>query len=102
MSERQHFMARLIGPRPTWPHDMTEDEREVMSKHFDYLSGQLAEGRVLLAGPCMEDPPVGLVLVAAADESEARELLTGDPAVVAGLLRVTLAPMRVSLWAGAS
>jgi hypothetical protein len=30
---KQHYFFKLIPPRPTFPHDMTDDERRLMDEH---------------------------------------------------------------------
>lgn len=100
MSEPRHFLGKLVGTRPSWPHDMTDAERAVMSEHFTHLSKLLDEGKVLLAGPCFEDPPFGLVILATRDADEARALMVADPSVQAGLHTVVVTELRLSLWAG--
>lgn len=102
MSELRHFLGRLVGTRPTWPHDMSEDEQAVMGRHFEYLARLVEEGTVLVAGPVFAERPYGLVLIAAADEAAARAVLQADPSVTAGLHTVAMTEMKLSLWAGAS
>lgn len=95
-----HFVGKLIGLRPTWPDDMTDAEGEVMAEHFAYLKSKVATGEVLMAGPCFEDPPVGLVVLACADQAAAEALLAADPSVTGGLHRAEVVPFRLSLYAG--
>jgi hypothetical protein len=54
------FHCRLIPPRPDFAFTMTEEERELMGRHADYLRGKLREGTMILAGP-VADPgrPLG-------------------------------------------
>ena len=92
-----HFVCRLVPPRPSFPFDMTEQEREVMGAHFEYLRAKGAEAGsgIVLYGP-VADPEgaYGLMIVEAAD-ADAVEAVTGpDPAVRAGIgLSYEILPM---------
>ena len=41
------FHCRLIPPRPDFAFTMTEEERELMGRHADYLRDRLAEGTMV-------------------------------------------------------
>ena len=81
-----HFLCRLIGPRPSFPADMSKAEAEVMQKHAAYWRELLAQGKAIAFGP-VADPkgPWGLGLVAVRDEQELRELQARDPALALGM-----------------
>jgi hypothetical protein len=57
-----HWLCIIRPPRPTFMQDMTEDERAVMSAHFEYLEGLLEEGKLVLAGPSLDYPFRGSLL----------------------------------------
>ncbi len=46
-----YFLSKLIPPRPTFPLDMSEQERAVMLAHQDYWLPQVNAGLVLVMGP---------------------------------------------------
>jgi uncharacterized protein YndB with AHSA1/START domain/uncharacterized protein YciI len=82
--EERHFLLRLVAPRPTFPMDMTSEERELMTRHGAYLATRLAEGRVLAFGPVMDPQGAwGMALVRAPDEAAARAITVEDPVIVA-------------------
>jgi uncharacterized protein len=89
----------LRPPRQTFAEDLTEDEAAIMSEHFHYLQGLLAEGRLVLAGPAL-GPVFGVCVFEAEDEEAARRVAEADPAVASGLQKVVLSPFRVSLLRG--
>jgi len=91
-----HFLAIYRPPRPTFGSDATEEEERVVGEHFQYLKRLLAEGKLLIAGPC-EDASMGLAVFEARDEAEARNILALDPAVTGGVFRGEIKPYRVSL-----
>jgi uncharacterized protein YciI len=91
-----HFLALYRPPRPTFGSDATEEEGRVIGEHFQYLKRLLAEGKLLIAGPC-EDASMGLAVFEARDEAEARGIFAADPAVIAGVFRGEVKAYRVSL-----
>jgi uncharacterized protein YndB with AHSA1/START domain len=76
------FLLRLIAPRPTFPFDMTADEREMMGAHAAYWREQLAAGTVVVFGP-VADPtgPWGLGIVRVDDDASVERFERGDPAI---------------------
>ena len=50
-----YFLAKLIPPRPTFPLDMSEQERAAMRAHGDYWLPHLNAGLVIAMGP-VADP----------------------------------------------
>ena len=47
---KRYFMSKLLPPRPSFPFDMSEAEREVMQRHVAYWTGLLEQGRAILFG----------------------------------------------------
>lgn len=76
----------------------TPDETEILERHTEYLTELARRGVVELGGRTQNSDPTafGLVIFHAIDESAAQELMRGDPAVSAGLMRATLYPYRVA------
>jgi len=64
---------------------MTDEERELMSRHADYLRAKLCAGTMILAGP-VADPagPWGLLILRAGSEAEAKAVTDGDPVAKSG------------------
>lgn len=79
------FLVRLIGPRPTFPFDMTEAERAVMGRHFAHCQALVDEGAGIAFGPVL-DPggPWGLGLIEAEDEAALDAILARDPVIAEG------------------
>ena len=98
MTESQHFLVRLLGPRPGFPENMTAEEAAIMAEHFEHLKALTARKRILAAGPCFH-PTFGLEIVTAASEAEAAAQVAEDPAVRRGVLSFELQPMHLSLMA---
>ena len=86
-------------PREYFIETMTEEEAEIMSKHFLYLKQKLREGKLIIAGP-VKSGDFGLSIVETETEEEAREIINNDPAVSSGIMTPTMYPYRVSLLRG--
>jgi len=93
---KQHYFFKLIPPRPTFPHDITDEETRLMEEHSRYFEEQFAAGIILLYGRVMApDGAFGLAVLEVESEAEARRFGEGDPSVRAGLNRFEIYPMRV-------
>lgn len=81
----QSFLARA-----------TQDERNVFEQHGEWLEARYAEGRVRFAGRCY-DGPLGLIVLDAENEEEARRLMEQDPSVRHGVQSAELYPFKTFL-----
>jgi uncharacterized protein len=87
----------LIHPlREGFFQQSTPAEDNTMAEHFEYLKKASAVGKVLLAGPCLDDT-FGLVVFRAENEVDAQTFMLNDPSVKANVMMAELHPMRVSL-----
>ncbi len=77
----------------------TPNEDQVMDAHYEYLKHGTMEGKVLLAGPCL-DETFGVVVIQAESEAAAREFMLNDPAVGSNVMMAELHPMKISLMKG--
>ena len=50
---KHHYFFKLIPPRPTFPYDMTDEERRLMDEHGRYFQEHFDAGRLLLYGPVL-------------------------------------------------
>jgi len=77
----EHFLYRLIPPRPTFPADATDAENRIMVEHFGYWNGLIAERKVVAYGPVM-DPrgTYGIAVLEVPDAAAAQVIADGDPA----------------------
>ena len=93
-----HFFLKMTPPRPTFADDMSPAEQEAMGAHAAYLTELTEKGIGFAFGPVFDPDGVwGMGIVEAADEAEARFLIHNDPAVVAGVGRYEVFPMRLSI-----
>lgn len=89
-----YFFNKLIGPRPTFPMDITPEEGEVMKAHAAYWREWMDQGKVVVYGPVMDPNGVfGCGVVVVESEAELLEMLAADPVVRAGLGRYEHWPM---------
>ncbi|WP_430787527.1 YciI family protein [Virgibacillus flavescens] len=75
---------------------MTEEENQIMERHFQYLQELQAEKKLILAGPCL-DGAFGIVIFLSESLDTARAIMEKDPSVLAGLMNAEVHPYRVSL-----
>jgi uncharacterized protein YciI len=95
--KKQHFYLKLIGPRPTFPQDMSELERTLMQQHAVYTQKYFDAGRILIYGPVLAaSGAFGMAVFEVESESEVRAILENDPSVLAGMNTFELYPMRVA------
>jgi uncharacterized protein YciI len=81
-----YFLFKLSSPRPTFPQDMTEAERQLMQKHGAYWTALAQEGMVVVFGPVIDPRGVwGVGIVEVEDESAARSLADKDPVTISNL-----------------
>jgi uncharacterized protein YciI len=103
MSEAQeprYFVNRLLGPRPTFPMDITPEEKAMMGEHAVYWRGLMAQGRVVVFGPVLDPKGVwGMGVIKAADDAEVQAMNAADPVIIAnqGFRYETLAMMTAVL-----
>jgi len=94
---KQHYFFKLIPPRPTFPHDMNDNESRLMEEHGRYFREHFEARSVLLYGPVMATGGAfGLGVLEMDSEAAARKFGEGDPSVKAGLNKFEIHPMRVS------
>ena len=71
-------------------------ETSVMEEHFQYLKRATEAGRVILAGPCLDDT-FGIVIMHAEDDSIANAFMFNDPAIKENVMMAEIHPLRISL-----
>lgn len=99
-----HFLYRIQPTRLAMLADgPTEEEARIVGNHFAYLQRLVAEGIVLMAGRTLttDEQSFGIVVFVAVSPEAAAEVVQGDPAVQAGVMRAELFPYRVALWSQA-
>ncbi len=88
------FVFRLQAPRPDFAVDMTDQEREVMTRHAAYWQPLIDSGQMVVFGPVLDDTgSFGLGVVEADDEEVLREFAAGDPVVTSEIARIEMGRM---------
>jgi uncharacterized protein len=88
------FVFRLINPRPTFAHDMSDEERDIMARHAAHWKPYLDSGQMVAFGPIVDGTGSwGLGVVDAEDEEELRSHAGKDPVVTTGTGRIELGKM---------
>jgi uncharacterized protein YciI len=94
---REQFIIRLKPAQPG--KEISDEEKEKIARHFDYLKGLLSEGTLLLAGMATDDYE-GIMVIQARNRLDAERIMASDPAVGGNVFLADLHPFRVSLRAG--
>lgn len=93
-SDKEHFVFKLIPPRPTFAQDMTVEERNIMKEHSVYWREMADKGIALVFGPVLDPKGAyGLGIIEVEDEDQVQGLAAGDPAVKSGIVRVEIYQM---------
>jgi uncharacterized protein YciI len=88
----------LIHPiRDGFFEQPTPYEAAVMEEQFQYLKHVTESGRIVLAGPCLDDT-FGIVVFHAADDAAAQAFMFGDPSIKKNVMMAELHPMRISIY----
>ena len=99
--ERKQFVYVLkLTPRLLDEKNWTEQDRQIVGRHFRRLQQLHKEGRVILAGRTLNDSDpsqFGVVVFEAASEEEARKVMESDDAVREKIMTAQLFPFRVAL-----
>ena len=92
--EPLHQFVVLLKRGPNWIPGKSASEQPLQN-HGKYLKDLMDKGSLQFAGPFLDDSG-GLVLLNAANESEARRIATHDPGVVAGILEPDIRPFEIA------
>jgi uncharacterized protein YciI len=99
MTSKNHFLLRLVPPRPSFGADMTEAEGAVMAEHAAYWSGHMDRGAVVAFGPVVEPTGFwGLAVLETESHEAAERLAADDPAITSGTMeRFEIHPMPMAV-----
>ena len=89
-----HFLYKLIPPRPTFDRDMSETEQAIMGRHVRYWQDLTERGTAIVFGS-VSDPAGawGLAVVEAETTEQVHALGDADPAVTSRLAHFEVFPM---------
>ena len=88
------FVFRLKAPRPTFALDMSDEEREIMTRHAAHWQTWVESGQMVIFGPVLDGSGSwGLGVVEADDEEEVRAFAARDPVVTTGTATIEVGKM---------
>ena len=86
----------IYRPGPAWLVGKSILEQP-LKEHGKYMLSLYIKGSMKLAGPLTDDAG-GAVLLAVADESEAKTIVAEDPAVKSGIFTYEMHPWKLQPW----
>lgn len=96
MSETLNFVYVLRLVKPESLGRMSSHDETIVDEHFEYLKKALTEGKLTLAGRCL-DGEFGVVIFRAESERDAKDFMKNDPAVKKGIMTAELHSFRLAL-----
>ena len=94
MNPQMDFISLLRPKRPDFNTTMTQEERDAMREHREYIKHLFEQGKIVMSGEA-HDGTVGIVLYRVDSAEEARRYFYNDPAVIAGIGYPDLYPFQV-------
>jgi uncharacterized protein YciI len=85
------------APGPAWVQGTSFQDQPGIGDHLTTLQGWVAQGRLVLAGPFLDQGAGGMAVVRFDDVEDARAAAKADPAVGAGLLTAHVRPWHLGL-----
>ena len=93
MPEMTTYYFGMLMRGPKWSPEGTPERLELHKQHLAHMAKMHKEGRLLIAGPLLDEGTIrGLVVYKAASIEEARAFAEADPAVQAGRLKIEMHP----------
>jgi uncharacterized protein YciI len=97
--ERETLYFGFLIRGPNRGQDATT-AAELQKQHLAFMDGQHKEGRLVMAGPFLQEGTRrGIVVYRAGSLDEARSRASGDPMIKAGRLALELHPWAIPRWA---
>lgn len=98
----EYFIYQLkLVPQYRKEANWTDQTKQIISTHFQYLKKHCDEGKVLLAGRTglniEDDNNAGICIFKAASPEAAREFMEHDPAVVNGVMTARVFPFSLAM-----
>ncbi len=88
----------MHDPGPLWQPGRPVFEQAGVQAHIEHYRGLLADGRLSLGGPFLDERGGGMMISAVGvDAAELAAFAAADPAVVSGLLTCTVRPWLVGM-----
>lgn len=101
--EKQFIYVLKLVPRLLDQKNWTDQDVQIIGRHFRRLQQLRKEGKVILAGKTLDDSDsaqFGVVIFRAESEEQARKIMEEDDAVKEKIMTAQLFPFRVALIQG--
>ncbi len=69
----KYFFMKLNPPRPTFPHDMSPEDRGIMQRHVAYWTDKMEKGIAVVFGPVLDPKGTYGVGVIGVESDEQRD-----------------------------
>ena len=94
-----YFFLKLLGPRPSFPFDITDEERAAMGQHTAYWTKKVAEKVAHAVGPVFDPKGAfGMGLIECDTLEDAVKLTEEDPVALSGLgFKWEISPMPAAI-----
>ena len=84
------FVFRLKAPRPNFAIDMTDEEREIMTRHAAYWQPLIDSGQMVIFGPVLDGTGSWGLGVEADDEEKLRAFAASDPVLTSQTAQIEM------------
>ena len=96
MPEMTTYYFGMLMKGAKWSAEETPERAELQKQHLAHLTKMGKEGKLVIAGPLLDDGTIrGLLVYKVGSIEEARACAEADPAVKAGRLKVEMHPWMV-------
>lgn len=95
--QTQTFIYQIKLTDPSKAEMLTEDEKCIVSDHFEYLKKLLDQESLILAGRT-QGAEFGIVIFEVENETHARDIMGNDPVIKSGMMSGEIYPYRLALW----
>lgn len=96
-AKKQYVIVLRLNPKYQDEKNWTEADNQALGRHFAKLQQLQKEGKLILAGRTLVKESMGVVILEAASEDEARRVMQADDAVNAGIMSAELLPFQTAL-----
>jgi uncharacterized protein YciI len=87
-------------PRDDFIATMSDAERAAFAAHAAWLRKLLADGVLIVAGPCLGRVNTGIAIFEASSQERAQRIVADEPVTSGGHMRGDLRPYRLGLLRG--
>jgi D-alanyl-D-alanine carboxypeptidase len=99
-AKKQFVIVLRLQPKYQDDKNWTEADNQAVGRHFAKLQQLQKDGKLILAGRTLVKESIGLVIVEAETEAEARRVMEEDDAVKAGIMAAEIFPFQTALVKG--